>query len=151
MLRRDHLFSAFGTLIQVRASRWTFLSCVAKKGSERRPPHETRRPLRCGQSSRRLRDSLRSNILAETPPRLFLAPACFKGGFKPRATRCDTSSNFKGLKYLKLTKQLNLSLVLLRETLRPLAPPRFKMWVLLVFHAKVRRVLPSLQKLVCLT
>jgi len=39
------LFSAFGTLILVRASRWTFLSCAAKKRSQRRPPRPARRPL----------------------------------------------------------------------------------------------------------
>jgi len=79
------LFSAYGTSILERLPPRgpSFLASPRNEAKEGDPgQHETPH---CGQSRRRLRDSLRSNILAETPPRLFLASACFKGTLKPRA------------------------------------------------------------------
>jgi hypothetical protein len=62
---RKDLFSAFGKLILVRASRWTFLSCAAKKRSQRRPPQRLR-PAARGSLSADTRHGVDSTRFAQT-------------------------------------------------------------------------------------
>jgi hypothetical protein len=49
---------------------------------QRRPPHETRRPLRCGQSSRRQAGFARSSLPGRNPAPLVPRSGVFQGDFK---------------------------------------------------------------------
>jgi hypothetical protein len=88
------LFSAFGTLILVRDPRGDSLSCFAKKVSKEGDP--TKHEGSCAADKRvgGGRDWFVPRSLAETPPRLFLAPACFKGALKSPMQRVWFSEFF---------------------------------------------------------
>jgi hypothetical protein len=80
------LFSAFGTLILERLATAgpSFLASPRNEAKEGDPTkHES--PYAADNRGGGRRDWLVPRSLAETPPRLFLAPACFKGIFKPYA------------------------------------------------------------------
>jgi hypothetical protein len=79
MLRSDHLFSAFGTLILARYPRGGLTFLNGQESKQRRPPHETRRPLRCGQSSRRQAGLARSSLPGRNPAPLVPRSGVFQG------------------------------------------------------------------------
>ncbi|AMC35070.1 hypothetical protein VN23_10845 [Janthinobacterium sp. B9-8] len=80
------LFSAFGRLILERLAT-AGPSFLASPRNEAKEGDPTKHESPCAADNRvgGRRDWLVPRSLAETPPRLFLAPACFKGIFKPYA------------------------------------------------------------------
>jgi hypothetical protein len=82
------LLSAFGTLLLERLAT-AGPSFLASPRNEAKEGDPTKHESPCAADNRvgGGRDWLVPRSLAETPPRLFLAPACFKGRFKPHAKR----------------------------------------------------------------
>jgi hypothetical protein len=80
------LFSAFGTLILERLAT-AGPSFLASPRNEAKEGDPTKHEGPCAADNRvgGGRDWLVPRSLAETPPRLFLASACFKGTLKPYA------------------------------------------------------------------
>jgi hypothetical protein len=140
--KRSFLLVPAARCLGAGAPAWALLSCFAKKVSKEGDPTKHESPCAADNRVGGGRDWLVPRSLAETPPRLFLTPACFKGRFKPCAMCCDKKIN--GFVRTICPTQPNptqpkcfpSAFVFLRETPCSLGPKWFKIWV---FTARHRR------------